>query len=182
MSWPRTDSRRECLRGLLALGVGALAGPARALAGPSEDRRLSFLHTHTGERLEVEYAGDGANGPEALARVNRFLRDHRTGEVHPIDPALLDLLHDLRLATGTRAPFAVISGYRSPRTNAVLRARSLGVAGGSLHTRGQAIDIRLEDKGTAVLRDAALELRRGGVGYYAGPDFVHVDTGRVRAW
>ena len=114
------EERRQVLRGLLtltasALAPAALAAPARAaLAGPREDRRLSFLHTHTGERLEVEYAGDGANGPEALALVNRFLRDYRTGEEHPIDPALLDLLHDLRLLTGTRAPFAVISGYRSP--------------------------------------------------------------------
>lgn len=182
MSWEPTESRRGFLQGLVALGVGALAAPAAALARPREDRRLSFLHTHTGERLEVEYASDGANGPEALRRVNRFLRDYRTGEEHPIDPALLELLYDLRLATGARAPFAVISGYRSPRTNAVLRAHSRGVAGGSLHMQGQAIDIRPGDVRTTVLRDAALELRRGGVGYYASSDFVHVDTGRVRAW
>jgi uncharacterized protein YcbK (DUF882 family) len=180
------EERRQVLRGLLTLAAsalvpGALAAPS-GLAGPREDRRLSFLHTHTGERLEVEYGGDGANGPEALLRVKRFLRDHRTGEEHAIDPALLELLHDLRLLTSTRAPFAVISGYRSPRTNAILRASSQGVAGSSLHMRGQAIDIRLEDVRTAALRDAALELRRGGVGYYASSDFVHVDTGRVRAW
>lgn len=130
----------------------------------------------------MAFGAEGRYLPEGLSQLDAFLRDHRTGEVHHIDPTLLDLLHDLRLMTGTRAPFAVISGYRSPQTNAVLRARSGGVASGSLHVQGQAIDIRLGDVRTSVLRDAALELRRGGVGYYAGSDFVHVDTGRVRTW
>jgi len=170
------------LRALLACGAAALAAPRRALAGVNDERRLSFLHTHTGQSLDVTFGADGRYLPEGLGQVNEFLKDHRTGQAHTIDPRLLDLLHDLRLLTGTRAPFAVISGYRSPETNAVLHARSSGVAGGSLHMRGQAIDIRLADTRTSVLRDAALSLGRGGVGYYRSSDFVHVDTGHVRTW
>ena len=99
--------------------------------------------------------------------MNRLLRDHRTGEQHPIDPALFDILHDLRVATGTASPFQVISGYRSPSTNGMLRERSSGVASGSLHLQGRAVDIRLADMSSAALRDAAIRLHRGGVGYYA---------------
>jgi uncharacterized protein YcbK (DUF882 family) len=195
MSGEGAQARRRVLFRLAALSVSALAPRAFAdpqpdrgsgewpsLAGPREDRRLSFVHTHTGERLEVDYAGNGDGCPQALAQVNRFLRDHRTGEEHAIDPRLLEVLHDLRLAIGARSPFAVISGYRSPHTNAILRARSGGVAGGSLHMQGMAIDVRLSGVRTAALRDAALELGRGGVGYYADSDFVHLDTGRVRRW
>jgi uncharacterized protein YcbK (DUF882 family) len=156
--------------------------PVGLLAGPREERLLSLVHTHTRERLTVPYFADGAYLPEGLSTLNVFLRDHRTGEEHPIEPALFDILNDLRLATGTKSPFQVISGYRSPRTNAMLREGSRGVAAGSLHLQGRAIDVRLADVGSAALRDAAVELRRGGVGYYRGPDFVHVDTGRVRRW
>jgi uncharacterized protein YcbK (DUF882 family) len=119
---------------------------------------------------------------DALESVNHFLRDFRTGDVHPIDRDLLDLLHGLAGVTQSMRPFQVISGYRSPATNHMLRQRSEGVAGGSLHVKGQAIDIRLADVPLAQLRKAALEARRGGVGYYPTSDFVHVDTGRVRAW
>lgn len=140
------------------------------------------MHTHTRERLELPYFADARYLPQGLARLNAFLRDHRTGEQHRIDPALFDLLYELRLATGTRSPFQVISGYRSATSNAVLRARSRGVARRSLHMDGRAIDVRLADVRSAVLRDAAVELARGGVGYYARSNFVHVDTGRVRTW
>lgn len=143
---------------------------------------LSFVHTHSRERITVPYFADGGYLTEGLASLSTFLRDHRTGDEHPIDPALFDVLHDLRLATGTRNPFQVISCYRSPRTNAMLRGKSRGVASGSLHLQGRAIDVRLADVGSASLRDAAVELARGGVGHYRGPDFVHVDTGRVRRW
>lgn len=162
--------------------VVAAAAPARLLAGTRDERLLSFVHTHTGERLTTPYFVDGAYLPDGLARLDAFLRDHRTGEQHAIDPALFDILNDLRLATGTKSPFQVISAYRSPRTNSMLREKSRGVAQGSLHLAGRAIDVRLADVSSAALRDAAIELRRGGVGYYAGPDFVHVDTGRVRRW
>jgi len=159
----------------------ALAAPALALAD-REERVLSFFHTHTSDRITVPYFADGGYISESLSRLGRFLRDHRTGEEHSIDPHLFDLLHDLRRATGTRGPFHVISGYRSPATNHRLRAADRGVAKGSLHLEGRAIDVRLGDVSSAVLRDAAKELSRGGVGYYRKSDFVHVDTGRVRAW
>lgn len=174
-------TRRRFLT-LLATGVSSLAIPRWALADPTATRAIHFSHLHTGERLAVEYFSSGTYLPDALRAVDHLLRDFRTGEVHTIDPALLDLLHVLTDATGSRRPFEVISGYRSPATNQMLRARSNGVAGGSLHMRGQAIDIRLADVPLARLRDAALAIRRGGVGYYPASNFVHVDTGRVRTW
>jgi uncharacterized protein YcbK (DUF882 family) len=174
--------RREFLRVIGGALAATAAAPGRLLAGPRDERILSFVHTHTRERITVPYFADGGYLTEGLASLSTFLRDHRTGDEHPIDPALFDVLHDLRLATGTRSPFQVISCYRSPRTNAMLRGKSRGVASGSLHLQGRAIDVRLADVGSASLRDAAVELARGGVGYYRGPDFVHVDTGRVRRW
>ena len=173
-------SRRTFL-GTLAAAVPLIAAPCRLLA-ESTGRALRFAHTHTGERLAIEYFSGGTYLADALTTVNHFLRDFRTGEVHEIDPGLLDLLHRVATATGTSRPFEVISGYRSPATNEMLRHRSEGVAAGSLHMRGQAIDIRLRDVALPKLRQAALEARRGGVGYYPASDFVHVDTGRVRTW
>jgi uncharacterized protein YcbK (DUF882 family) len=164
------------------LAVPFFASPRKLLADAAEDRVLRFTHTHTDERLAVEYFNGGAYLPDALATVNRFLRDFRTGEIHDIDPRLLDLLHGLARMTETSAPFQVISGYRSPTTNRMLRQKSEGVAAGSLHMVGQAIDIRLADVPLPKLRQAALGIRRGGVGYYPASDFVHVDTGRVRMW
>ncbi|MGH8199125.1 MAG: YcbK family protein [Steroidobacteraceae bacterium] len=114
--------------------------------------------------------------------MNHFLRDFRTGEVHPIDPGVLDVLFDLKTRTGCDESFHVISGYRSPRTNAMLRRRSTGVAAHSLHMRGQAIDVRLPGIPTKHLQELALALRRTGVGYYPKSDFVHLDAGRVRFW
>lgn len=175
-------TRRLFLRGLAGAMAAAAVAPGRLLAGPKEERLLSFLHTHTRERLTVPYFVDGTYLPEGLSTLNSFLKDFRTGDEHPIDPALYDILNDLRLATGSRSPFHVISAYRSPHTNAMLRQNGRGVARGSLHLQGRAIDVRLADVGSASLRDAAVELQRGGVGYYRGPDFVHVDTGRVRRW
>lgn len=175
------SSRRIFLKNLIGAAAAA-AVPGRLLAGVREERRLSFLHTHTEERLTVSYFADGAYLPEGLASLSAFLRDYRTGDEHPIDPTLFDILNDLRLATGAESPFQVISGYRSPRTNSILRSSGHGVAKESLHVQGRAIDVRLADVRTSVLRDAAIELRRGGVGYYRSSDFVHVDTGRVRRW
>mgnify|MGYP002789498174 CR=1 FL=1 len=162
-----------------ALASGLDVATAAAMPGP---RELKFLHTHTGERLAVEYFTGRAYVPDALSTVNHFLRDFRTGEVHDIDAGLLDLLHHLAGLTETGKPFQVISGFRSPHTNAMLRQKSEGVAAGSLHMVGQAIDIRLADVPLAKLRKAALSVKRGGVGYYPASDFVHVDTGRVRFW
>ena len=166
----------------LAAAVPILAAPRRLLAQSASARVLSFTHTHTGERLAVEYFSGGTYLQDALATVNHFLRDFRTDEVHAIDPGLLDLLHGLTGLTQTTRPFQVISGYRSAATNEMLRHKSEGVAAGSLHMKGLAIDIRLADVPLAKLRSAALAVGRGGVGYYPASDFVHVDTGRVRTW
>ena len=157
------------------------AGPWRT-AEAATDRALRFDNLHTGERLAVEYFSRGEYLPDALAEVNHLLRDFRTGDVHTIDPSLLDVLYDVRRATGSSQPFQVISGYRSPLTNAALRRRSEGVAAGSLHMKGQAIDIRLADVPLRQLHASAQGLRAGGVGYYPASNFVHVDTGRVRYW
>jgi uncharacterized protein YcbK (DUF882 family) len=164
---------------LAAIAAAPLRNAAAAAAAP---RGLAFEHLHTGETLRLEHRGAQAWPADALGAANRLLRDFRTGEVGTIDPALLDLLVSLAGRTGARAPFQVISGFRSGATNEVLRGRSSGVASGSLHLRGQAIDIRVPGVALPALRDAALSLRRGGVGYYAASNFVHVDTGRVRAW
>ena len=168
------------------LGAGGIAAamlilPRRAHASASP-RSLAFRHTHTQERLAVTYAFGDRYVPDALDRVARFLRDFRNGEVHAIDPALLDQLHTLTSVTAGNATIDVISGYRSPATNRMLHERSHGVATQSLHLEGRAIDIRVAGVRLADLRDAALSLRAGGVGYYPASDFVHVDTGRVRRW
>jgi uncharacterized protein YcbK (DUF882 family) len=169
-------SRRRFIASLAAATL-----PGLGLAAP-DPRALRLHHLHTGERLEIDCSSGGAFRPDALAAVNYLMRDFRTGDVGLIDPALLELLHDLAGLTGSQRPFEIISGYRSPATNDALRRRSGGVASGSLHLKGQAIDIRLGDMALPRLRDAALALRRGGVGFYPGSGFVHVDTGRVRAW
>ena len=166
----------------MGIGVVAAVAPRTLLADEKAERILSFFHTHTLERVTVPYFADGSYLSGGLSRLDSFLRDHRTGEEHPIDPALYDLLNDLRLATATRSPFHVISAYRSPRTNSLLRENGRGVAKGSLHLQGRAIDVRLADARSASLRDVAGEMQRGGVGYYRGPDFAHVDAGRVRRW
>jgi len=180
-------SRRRFLASALA-GAPVLLSLPRGVAaleraaGAGAVRQLSFVHLHTRERLDVEYWSAGAYVPDALSAVDNVLRDWRTGRVHPIDPALLDLLNELAAKTGTEVPFEVISGYRSPATNEMLRSTSNGVAGSSLHMVGRAIDIRLADVSLKQLRDAAIGMRRGGVGYYAASNFVHVDTGRFRTW
>ena len=177
----KQPSRRRFVTALAAFAPLAL--PARAAFAAAPSRALGLRHLHTGERLDVEYFAGGRYRPDALAAVDRLLRDFRSGEVAAIDPGLLDLLHALAAATGAQdRPFEVISGFRSPSTNEMLRHRSSGVASGSLHMRGQAIDIRVAGVPLAGLRDAALALRGGGVGFYPASDFVHVDTGRVRAW
>lgn len=168
--------------------VAALPAPVLAAntsaeaAASAAPRVLRLLNTHTGERLNCTYREGGRILPDALAAIDRILRDHRTGDVHSIDPALLDLLSSLARRLGTDEPFHVISGYRSPATNAALRRRSQGVAKNSYHLQGKAVDVRLPGVTTAALRAAALRERVGGVGHYPGPGFVHVDTGPLRTW
>ena len=165
---------------LVLVLVGLTFVPTQAI----DARELAFHHTHTGHSLSVVYYHDGRYDMDALARVDDFLKDFRTGALHPIDPALLDVLFDIRTRTSSRAPFEVISAYRSPATNEMLRTRASnsGVAQRSMHLDGQAIDVRLADVPLAQLRGVALQLKRGGVGFYPTSDFVHVDTGRVRYW
>jgi len=163
-------------------GAAASFAAAPVLAASRSSRCVSFLHTHTGETLSAAYFQDGSYQAECLARVNHLLRDFRTGDVHPIDPALLDILFDLQSRADRGGPFEVISGYRSPATNAMLHRRSEGVAQHSMHLEGRAIDVRLTGYSTRRLAEHARAIGRGGVGYYQYSDFVHVDTGRVRYW
>lgn len=177
-------SRRRFLRGVL-VGVPAavaLAGPGRALAAMVEERSLEFFNTHTGETLKAAYFKAGSYCQEALTGFDHLLRDHRSGDVACMDRALFDLLHDVAALAGKDARYEVISGYRSPATNAMLNANSSGVAKRSLHMDGRAIDVRLVGYRTDRLRDLALSLQAGGVGFYRKSDFVHLDTGRFRTW
>jgi uncharacterized protein YcbK (DUF882 family) len=182
MTDPLALSRRRLLLIAGAAGVVGLAGRAAGASVTASPRALSLHNLHTGESLSLVYAEGGTYLPDALAEINTFLRDFRTGEVKPIEPQLLDLLDDLRTVLGARTPYQVISGYRSPATNEMLRRESGGVAAHSLHMVGKAIDVRLAEVPTRELRDAGLAMARGGVGYYDHLDFVHLDTGRVRRW
>jgi uncharacterized protein YcbK (DUF882 family) len=175
-------SRRNLLGLALAGSVSTIARPSLAALTQPGPRRLSFYNLHTGERLKATYWAEGRYIADQLRDIDRLLRDFRTGDVSPIDRGLLDLLHGLQKNLDSHEPFHVISGYRSPRTNEMLRHESGGIAVNSLHTVGRAIDIRLPGRRLADLRRAALTLKLGGVGYYPKSDFVHVDTGRVRAW
>lgn len=178
---PRRAFLRRTTRLLAAAGLAPLARPAGAQAGGA--RALAFSHTHTGEHLALVYAIGENYLPESLEKLNHFLRDHYTGAIGVLDPELFDLLHRVQRELGNDNPFQVISGYRSPLTNAMLRrTRGGGVARHSLHMDGKAIDLRLAGTALADLRDAAIALRRGGVGYYESEQFVHLDTGRFRTW
>jgi uncharacterized protein YcbK (DUF882 family) len=178
-------------RKLLKFGLGAAVsatfatapalGWAAAMAG-AETRRVTLHNIHTGESLDAVYWEKGAYIPEVMVEVNRVLRDFRTGDVHNIDPNLMDLLGSISTKVETRTPFQVISGYRSPHTNEMLHAHSSGVAKNSLHMDGMAIDIHLDDVALQHLHKAALDVGRGGVGFYPVSNFVHVDVGPVRRW
>jgi uncharacterized protein YcbK (DUF882 family) len=148
----------------------------------SDSRTLKFYHTHTGQSIEASYYRDGGYNPEALQELKVFLADWRDAEQKEIDPGLLDILWQIQQQTNNSGTYEVISAYRSPQTNEMLRATSSGVAKTSQHVDGNAIDVRLRGLDTATLRDTARGLKLGGVGYYAESDFVHIDTGRPRYW
>jgi len=163
----------------------AVAQPSNTGVQPGPEYRLRFYHTHTNEHIDIVYRRGDTYLPGALDQLDYFLRDWRTGQVHRYDPRVFDLLHDLLASVDKPSDeINVICGYRTPQTNEFLRTRNVhtGVAEHSLHIQAEAIDIRLPDLSTASLRDAALELHRGGVGYYQASNFVHVDVGRVRRW
>ena len=176
-------------RRVLAFGLGAAAlavvSPLKGVLAAmpqSGERTLGLVSLHTNEKLMATYWRNGVYDPGALKDIDYVLRDHRSGDVARMDRNLLDLLVELHHRTGSRKPFQIISGYRSPKTNAMLASASGGVAKRSLHMDAKAIDIRLHDVGLSDLRQAALGMKAGGVGYYKKSDFVHVDTGRVRQW
>lgn len=145
-------------------------------------KTLALLNNTTGDSLSVTYFEKGRYLPDALHEINYLYRDHLTDEIHPVDTALLDQLHDLQATLGIKKSINVICGYRSPFTNAHLRRNSRGVARNSLHMQGRAIDIRIAGIDSSTVRDAALSMARGGVGYYPGSNFVHLDTGDFRTW
>lgn len=165
----------------MALAISLIV-TSTAQSDLSAERELSFRHTHTNETLTIVYWRDGAYLPAALERINRFLRDFRTDEQTTMDPALLDLLHTIYERTGSEGQFEIISAYRSPKTNEMLRRKSNGVAKKSQHLLGKAIDVRLTDVPIRKLREVAYDLGRGGVGFYGKSRFVHLDTGRFRTW
>jgi uncharacterized protein YcbK (DUF882 family) len=181
----KSSLRRLSLILLFLLAPSLGHGGTESASPAAHEYRLRFYHTHTRERLDVVYRRGDQYIPEALDELDHFLRDHRTGDVRHFDPHLFDLLHDLIASLGdSSGEIDVICGYRTPRSNEFLRTRSphTGVAQHSLHMQAEAIDIRLPGIPTSELRDAALRLHRGGVGYYRSSDFVHVDLGRVRHW
>jgi uncharacterized protein YcbK (DUF882 family) len=179
-------NRRHFIKVGLLTTIAASLSPAKVVEAIAQDlsptRRLSFFNTHTAEALEVCYCRDGAYSPKALSRINHIMRDHRSGYIRPIKPRLLDILHTLANRLGPPGPYHIISGYRSPATNAELRKKTRGVARRSFHTMGMAIDIRIPGFSTKGLLAEAVELQAGGVGYYPDSDFIHLDCGPVRHW
>lgn len=178
---PRRRLLLQCGGAALASALAGKAMAAVAVADPAE-RGLRLYNTHTGEQSDTVYWADGIYRPDGLAELGRLLRDHRSNEIGNIHPGLLDLLFLLSRSLDTQERFQVISGYRSPATNAMLHKKSGGVAAHSLHMEGLAIDIRVPGRDLANVRGAAIALQGGGVGYYPASDFVHVDIGRVRTW
>jgi len=155
----------------------------QSVSQESQNRRLRLYNTHTAERIELVYRQGDQYVPGALAKLDYFLRDHRTGDVRHFDPRLYDILSDLTSSIGRPGgEIDIICGYRTSSTNESLRSHTTGVAKNSLHIQAEAIDLRMPGIDTLKLRQAALALRRGGVGYYPHSDFIHVDVGRVRQW
>jgi len=181
-------SHRALSIALLQLAAFISFASANQLAHPNpapsmEEHRLRLYHAHTGERIDIVYRQGDAYLPEASSKLDQFLRDHRTGDVQHFDPQIYDLLWELTASVGRAgAEIEIICGYRTLWSNEFLRAQTAGVAKHSLHMQAKAIDIRLPGTDTLKLRNAALSLHRGGVGYYPHSDFVHVDTGRVTQW
>lgn len=175
-------NRRTFLNTSLRLTIGlALASPSKIFAGHAPSRTLSFFHTHTGEEFTIT-CENGRFSIDAQKKLFTFLRDFRTGDIHAMDLRLFSALAQIQDLSGSKGVYEVISGYRSPKTNELLRSQSNGVAKKSFHMKGRAIDVRLTDLKTRELVRVASHLQTGGVGYYPKSDFVHLDTGPVRSW
>jgi uncharacterized protein YcbK (DUF882 family) len=177
----RRVSRRAALGALALLMAGGT--PARsAIVAAHDTRKLKIEHLHTDERLDITYFRNGRYDTEALRKLSYCLRDHRDGTVHAIDPRVLDYLHDLSVKLGITQRIGIVCGYRSPKTNALLRASSNGVAKRSLHMQGMALDIRIPGMRVSTIGKAAIAMNRGGVGLYSRSNFVHIDCGDPRTW
>ncbi len=179
------SSRRNFLKKMACTSLLAIALPElteAAIKHVPSHKVLAFQNTNTGDKLRLTYFEQGSYVKDALKEISYLFRDIHTGDMHSIDTALLDQLYDLKTLLGVKRPFHIVSGYRSPFTNAKLRKHSHAVAKNSLHMQGRAIDIRIEGVETKVIRNAALSMRSGGVGYYPKADFVHLDTGDFRTW
>ena len=180
-----TVGRREFLRfGFAATAAAAVLNPAESLAlMKAPPRQITLFNLHTGEQVRAAYWAQGRYLRDGMREINRLMRDHRNGAVHPMDPRLLDVLFHLQRRVGTRGPIQILSAYRSPQTNALLQeADPDGVATHSYHMEGKAVDIRLPGLPLRTLHRAALSLRAGGVGYYPASNFVHIDVGPLRRW
>jgi uncharacterized protein YcbK (DUF882 family) len=173
-------TRRRVLGTGLAAAAVAFVKPTTAVS--FAPRSVSLYNTHTGEWVRTVYWADGHYIREAVRDINWVLRDHHSDEVRPMNAGVLDVLGMLRTRLDCHDPFLVICGYRSPTTNREMAMRSSGVASNSYHIKGMAIDLRCEGRDLSHVRNAALSLRGGGVGYYPRSDFVHVDCGPVRCW
>jgi uncharacterized protein YcbK (DUF882 family) len=178
-------SRRDFLKlSANAIAASLLPIPAMAATGNNTalQRKISFFNTHTGESIDICYFEKGVYCLNGLSRINYILRDHRTKEVQPIDLGLVETLYAVKSKIRSKKPIHIISGYRSPATNAMLHKTSNGVAQTSYHTKGKAVDIRIPGCSSRRLRDVCISLQSGGVGYYGNSNFVHLDTGPVRVW
>ncbi len=180
------EQRRNFLK-LGLVGVAASAAPLISMrdvfaSGVNDVWKLSFRHAHTGESFSGVYRVGDKYLPEAFERLSYVMRDFRTNEVFPMDPHVVDILSLVHKKMNVSEPFHILSGYRSPKTNAMLKGKTRGVANNSFHMYGQAVDIRIPGQSTRRLRNAAHDLQAGGVGYYARSNFIHVDTGDVRSW
>lgn len=175
-------SRRELIK-FAALGIGASCipslGSAQVITNP---RTLALSNLHTGESLESQYFDGRQYVKPELRRLDKLCRDHRRNEVYPMDKVLFDQIDEIQRLLGITSEVLIISGYRSPATNATLRSKSSGVAKKSFHMTGQAVDFRLDGVKLSHVREAAITLKAGGVGYYPSSNFVHIDTGHVRSW
>ena len=178
-------TRRGILKAFAATTITAAPTFANAfglIRGAGDIRRIKMHSGRTGERIDTIYWIEGEYIPEAMAEINRFMRDWRTNSVIDFDHRTVDILAASHRLLDTQASYLLLSGYRSPQTNAMLRSKSRGVARNSLHMKGQATDIRLEGRSVSQISRAAMSCSAGGVGKYSSSNFVHVDCGDVRVW